>query len=212
MHLRRNITYECLLSQPVSALSSFKSSQSVMVCFKENLLWWRNNISGLKDFCACFYHAPKILSRGTKHPGWKRLATLNWKWKGSFQVYTQFRSWFLKKSITICTFLKCGARMHTKNYIAKFPFFSAIKLPPCELVVFTDLIWTCITEDRNFKIFLKENYTITLHSSYLFTKKMLKMEFNLLLIVFMEFANIRHSWNLQQIWWVPWNLSKLWIW
>ena len=144
MHLRRNITHKCLLSQPVSALSSFKSSQSVMVCFKENLLWWRNNISGLKDFCACFYHAPKILSRGTKHPGWKRLATLNWKWKGSFQVYTQFRSWFLKKSITRCTFLKCGARMHTKNYIAKFPFFSAIKLPPCELVVFTDLIWTCI--------------------------------------------------------------------
>ena len=50
-----------------------------------------------------------------------------------------------------------------------------------------------LTEDRNFKIFLKENYKITLDSSYLFTKKMLKMEFDLLLIAFMEFANIRHS-------------------
>ena len=99
---------------------------------------------GWKTFVRVSIMHQKILSRVTKHPGWKRLATLIWKWKGSFQVYTQFRSWFLKKSITRCTFLKCGARMHTKNYIAKFPIFSALKLPPCELVVFTDLIWTSI--------------------------------------------------------------------
>ena len=99
---------------------------------------------GWKTFVRVSIMYQKILSRVTKHPGWKRLATLIWKWKGSFQVYTQFRSWFLKKSITRCTFLKCGTRMDTKNYIAKFPIFSALKLPPFELVVFTDLIWTCI--------------------------------------------------------------------
>ena len=80
---------------------------------------------GWKTFVRVSIMYQKILSRVTKHPGWKRLATL-------------------KKSITRCTFLKCGTRMDTKNYIAKFPIFSALKLPPFELVVFTDLIWTCI--------------------------------------------------------------------
>ena len=41
MHLGRSITHECLQSQSVSVLSSFKC-RSVMVMFKKT---WRNNIS-----------------------------------------------------------------------------------------------------------------------------------------------------------------------
>ena len=50
-----------------------------------------------------------------------------------------------------------------------------------------------LTKGMNFKTFLKENYVITLGSCYLFTKKILNMELNLILIVLMEFANIMHS-------------------
>ena len=35
MHQGRNITHECLLSQSVSVLSSFKCMQSVMLCLKK---------------------------------------------------------------------------------------------------------------------------------------------------------------------------------
>ena len=66
--------------------------------------------------------------------------------------------------------------------------------------------------ERNFKTSLKENYAIALDSCCLFTKKILNMELNMILIVLMEFAYIRHSWNLQQIWWIPCNLSKWRIW
>ena len=86
-------------------------------------------------------------------------------------------------------------------------------------------IWTCgfywykqtrsyvLTEGRNFKTFLmKEKYIISLDSCYLFTKKMLNTQLNVMLIVLMEFAYIIHSWTLQQIWWRPCNLNRWWIW
>ena len=47
-----------------------------------------------------------------------------------------------------------------------------------------------LTEGRNFKTFLKENDAIALDSCHLFTKKMLNKEFNMILIVFIEFALI----------------------
>ena len=50
-----------------------------------------------------------------------------------------------------------------------------------------------LTEGRNFKTFLKENYAIALDSSYLLTENMLNMELSIILIVLMEFAYIKHS-------------------
>ena len=47
-----------------------------------------------------------------------------------------------------------------------------------------------LTEGRNFKTFLKENDATALDSCHLFTKKMLKKEFNMILIVFIGFALI----------------------
>ena len=51
------------------------------------------------------------------------------------------------------------------------------------------------TEGRNFKTFLKENYAIALLGKIVikFTKNMLKIELNMMLIVLMEFAYITHS-------------------
>ena len=49
--------------------------------------------------------------------------------------------------------------------------FSALKLPLCGLVVFTDMNTYILTEGgRSFKTFLKENYAVALDSCYLFTK------------------------------------------
>ena len=53
-----------------------------------------------------------------------------------------------------------------------------------------------ITEHRNFKTFLQENYAIALDSSYLLNKKLLNMELYmtlLVLIVPMELAYIIHT-------------------
>ena len=48
-----------------------------------------------------------------------------------------------------------------------------------------------LSEDRNFKVFLKANYAIALGSCYILIKKMRNMELNMLLTVLMEFAKIR---------------------
>ena len=48
-HSARNITYECLLRQPLSVLTSFKWSQWWCVKNLFHALWWRKNISFKKD-------------------------------------------------------------------------------------------------------------------------------------------------------------------
>ena len=100
----------------------------------------------------------------------------------------------------------CGARVHQnskqgthKNCVPEFLILSALKLPSCVPVVLIDLNTCILTEGRNFKTFLKENYAITLdtNSCCIFTKKC--WTWNLMLTVLMEFAYIRHFWTLQQI-------------
>ena len=48
-----------------------------------------------------------------------------------------------------------------KNCAREFLVLSALKLPPCGLVVFIDMT-TYITKGKNFKAFLAENYAIAL--------------------------------------------------
>ena len=72
-----------------------------------------------------------------------------------------------------------------KNCAAEFLILSALKLRSCGLVVFTDMN-TDITEDRNFKTFLKENYATAWDNCYIFIKKKLNMVLNKMLIVLME--------------------------
>ena len=48
---------------------------------------------------------------------------------------------------------------------------SALKLPSCEIMVFIGTNTYILTEGRNFKTFLKENYASALDSCYMFTKK-----------------------------------------
>ena len=104
-----------------------------------------------------------------------------------------------EKSIMKYTFLHCcGARMyqksqqtkHTNKMCSKFSssFIQPLKLPYCVLVIFIDMTTYILTEGKNFKTFLKENNAIALDNCYLFTKKMLIMEMNMILMVYMEFA------------------------
>ena len=50
-----------------------------------------------------------------------------------------------------------------------------------------------LKEGRNFTTFLKENYAIAWDSGDVFTKNMLSIKLNMILIVLLEFAYIRHS-------------------
>ena len=86
-----------------------------------------------------------------------------------------------------------------KNCPPEFLIFSALELPSCGLVVFIDMNIYILIEGRNFKTFLKENYAVALGSYYIFTKKLLKVELNMMLIVLMELAHIRHTWTLHFI-------------
>ena len=81
-------------------------------------------------------------------------------------------------------------KAHKKNGLL---ILSALKLTSCEIVVFTDMDTYILKEGRNFKTFLKEIYAVVLDSCYMFTKKMLNMEWGMMLIVLMESAYISHS-------------------
>ena len=62
-----------------------------------------------------------------------------------------------------------------KNCAPEFLILSALKLTPYGLVVFVNMKIYILTEGKNFKTFLKENYEIGLNSCYIFNKKMLNM-------------------------------------
>ena len=148
--MEMNVTYEYLLSQPMfyrflNAVSDgvFKKKYFLLydgektfhlikilkrLCYYYEKKAWYNLLpcSGLRNLCQRFYHAPNILSRGTKYCARKRLAMLILKWKGWFQVLiSHFWLMISEKSITKCRFLHYGAHMHTKKNCANISdFFS----------------------------------------------------------------------------------------
>ena len=134
------------------------------------------------------------------------------------KAYFMYTIWFMisGKSIMGCTFLCNGSYVHQKSQkgIQKklctriSNSFSLFKLPSFGVVGFTDMNTYRLTESNNFKTFLEENYAIVFDSCYLFTKKMLNVKLNMMLIVFIEVAYIRHSWTLKQIRWIPYGLSR----
>ena len=68
--------------------------------------------------------------------------------------------------------MPCTKGLHKpiqKSCVPEFPILSAHKLSLFGLVVFIDINTYILTEGRNFKRFLKENYAIVLSSCYLFT-------------------------------------------
>ena len=89
----------------------------------------------------------------------------------------------------------CGAslnRADTKLCTRNSNFFSLeITLKPSSGFYRYEIFYI-ITEGRNFKTFLKEDYGIAFDSCYMFTKKILNMEFDTMRIVLMEYAYIRH--------------------
>ena len=65
-------------------------------------------------------------------------------------------------------------------------FLSSLKLPSYKLVIFIVINSYILTENKSFKTFLKENEAIASGSFYIFTKKMLNLDFNMMLIVRIE--------------------------
>ena len=104
-----------------------------------------------KNFCACFYHEPNILLRGTKYRAPKRLCS---------------------NTLKRYTFLRCDVCMYQnsqqglqKNCVPEFPILSVFKLPECGLAVSTDMNTYIYLQNAG-----KENYAIPLDSCYLFSK------------------------------------------
>ena len=69
-----------------------------------------------------------------------------------------------------CT--KSPSKAYERNYVSEFPLLSELKLALCGLVVFTDMKMYILTEGRNFKTYLNENYPIALDSCQLFPKNL----------------------------------------
>ena len=63
---------------------------------------------------------------------------------------------------------------------------------------------------QEFKTFLKESYAIALDSCYLYANRRSHMELNMMLILINGVCiYLRHYLNLQQIWWITYNLKIL---
>ena len=58
---------------------------------------------------------------------------------------------------------------YKKDCTPENPILSVLKLRSYGLVVFIDMNTYILTEGRNFKTFLKENYAVDLDSCYIFT-------------------------------------------
>ena len=93
------------------------------------------------------------------------------------------------------TYAQNVSALHTKDYTPEFPIFSAYKLPLCGLVVSIDMNTYKLTGVRNLKT-LKENYSISLRSCNSFTKNMLNMESNIILMVLIAHEKIKFLANL----------------
>ena len=77
-----------------------------------------------------------------------------------------------EKRITRFTFLHRGACMHQKSQRVISKIFSALKLPLCGPVIFTNMnTYILIEGGRGFKTSLRENYASALDSCFLFSKK-----------------------------------------
>ena len=157
MHLRSNITYEYFLSQSVSVLSRFKCSQ-----------WWVMYLKTTFNWDIIF-----------------QLKRISWK---GWVIPNDFVHDFWKKYPRGEYFFAHAPKVSNKTYkncVPKSPILKAFKLSSCRLMVFIDMNKNMLTEDNNFKTFLKKVYATSMD----------------------EFAYKKHSWPLQQIWWIPSNLS-----
>ena len=110
-----------------------------------------------------------------------------------------WKKWYRKVHVS----LKCirgtkSLNNAQKNCATKCLISSALKLNSCGPMVFIDMNAYILAEDRNFKTFLKKDYAVALNCCYMSTKKMLNMELNIMLMLLLKFAYIRHSWTLQQ--------------
>ena len=171
------------------------------LCLKQNVLWWRNNISFKENTENVVYmitgktrsmkiivkfRAEKILCpflscnkcsfEENKISCRKTIAMFIWKWNRSFEGHTLvYDLWKKYLEVHICS-LWCSQEpkillKHKKDCVPKIPILSTLKLYSCKLVVFIDINTYILPGDRNFKTFMKENHGITLDNCYVFTKE-----------------------------------------
>ena len=172
---------------------------------------------GLKKVCEHLYHAPNFLLTcwGTQDIVHKdNCATIvkegrNWKFifrwrvinlhilqtaKTHFTYTILFHDFW--KSITKCTFIcvtlmaPTASTKHTKNCAPELLILSAIKLPSRGIVIFIDINSYVQNAEPKFQNILERKlWNWFGHLLILaFTKKILNMELNMMLIVLMEYA------------------------
>ena len=151
--------------------------------------------SGLRKFCICFYHQTSFL--GT----WNFNSENNCA-QGRL-ISSIYTIWFMisekkKQKKTRSRFLHRGACIHHKslNEAYKF-FFSALKLLLCGLVVLTDMSAYLQKEagvsKHSWKKIIQLLWTVL---SYLLENVKYEIKHN----INSTCGDIRHLWNLQQIW------------
>ena len=162
-----------------------------MLCFKESVLWRRNNISFKRDTenVALLQVKERLDTNYCQVLGWKTFIHVSIMHETSFwgaqnivhenhqlcsfeneKVHFKYTIWFMisEKSITRCTFLHFVARMHQKiltRHTEKLCTKIYNSFNPYFNFIWTSCFyWYEHTEGRNFETFLKENYAITLDS------------------------------------------------
>ena len=130
-HLGRNITYECLLGQPVSVLSrkntSFKKdTEKVVLLLVKDLIQIIVKFRAKKLLCM-FLSCTKYPIEGHKILCMKTVSYAHLKMERLISG-TQFGSWFLKKASRSACFFTLVFACKQKIFAPKFPTFSALSL------------------------------------------------------------------------------------
>ena len=105
-----------------------------------------------------------------------------WKWKTHFMISEEKKYRKVHVSSPWCMHAPKVSTKHTQTF-----FSPKITFMWTSGFYWYGHVYTC---RRSFKIFLKENYAIALDSCYLFTKKKLNMELNMILIVLMQTSDV----------------------
>ena len=158
----------------------------------------------------CTFLSPSILLRGMKYRLQKQLCSFENERLISFS----YKIWLMisEKNITRCTFLHRGVCMHQKSQQCIPKIISVLKIT---------FMWTSgfnwyenymdiLTKGRrSFKNAWKKTMQLLWTTvTYLLKNDEHGIEHD----IDSTYGDIRLSWNLHQIWWIPCNLSRCWIW
>ena len=97
------------------------------------------------------------------------------------KIHIRHRIWFVISEKNLLEVREWHQNLNKANK----KMYIRISNPSCKPVVFIDMNTYILTQDKSFRTFLKKKYAVALDNCYMFTKGMLNMELNMILIAVM---------------------------